>query len=157
MQSENVGQAADTSRSSCQPTESRWEKLASEMHAIRSGVGWGVRTLPSDASSGSFCVAEPSGATSPKWTPGNHDEVPPVQCCAKRENDSRPPPFLLEVKPSIALYRAISIFSNMINDMNTLIYIFLVGKSYISKYKQEQNVQRLLHFIQTHNPQRGKT
>ena len=34
-------------------------------------------------------------------------------------------------------------------------------KSYVSKYKQEQNVQRLLYnctfIIQTHNPQRGKT
>ena len=36
-------------------------------------------------------------------------------------------------------------------------HLFLVGESYVSKDIQEQSVQKLLYFIQKHNPQRGKT
>ena len=102
MQSENVGQAADTSRWSWQQTESRWEKLASATHALRAERG--CAPYHQILRQGRYFVADSFGATSPKWTLSNHDQVPPLQCWAKRENDSRPSPFLLEVKGSIVQF-----------------------------------------------------
>ena len=60
--------------------------------------GAGVRNLPSW---GHYVPAESPVATSLMPIPGNQDAMPPLQCWAKRENDSRPSPFLLEVKGSI--------------------------------------------------------
>ena len=69
--------------------------------------GAGVRNLPSW---GHYVRAESPGATSITRTPGNHDATSPVQCWAKRADDFRASPFLLEVQE---FHRANSIFSNM--------------------------------------------
>ena len=102
MQSENVGEAADTSRWSCQQTESSWIQLTSATHAIRRERGCAPYHQTSFLSR--YCVAEASGALQDKRIPGNHDAMPPLQCWAKRENDSTPTAFLLEVKGSIVQF-----------------------------------------------------
>ena len=102
MQSENVGQAADTSRSSCQQTESSCGICRNVPAVNRSGD-----ELVTYLSSTFWChidVEEALSANRHSSTPGNHDAMPPLQCLAKRENDSTPTAFLLEVKGSIVQF-----------------------------------------------------
>ena len=51
-----------------------------------------------------FDAEEPLNADRRSSIPGNHDAMPPLQCWAKRENEFRPSPFLLEVKGSIVQF-----------------------------------------------------
>ena len=107
MQSGNIGQAADTSRSSCQQMRSSCGICRNVVAANRSEGE--LVTYSSATFWCHFDAEEPLNADRHSANPGNHDAMPPLQCWAKRENEFTPTAsgFFL-MTPSCN-----SIFSNM--------------------------------------------
>ena len=78
MQSENVGQAADTSQSSCHQAESTCTKL--DVGDVRHQEQAGCALDHREALRGHYALVELIGATLNSSTLGNHDRPVPVQC-----------------------------------------------------------------------------